>query len=81
MVDSEATKHSERVQTTKKTSIKAIKEGEDHRNDPGTSFECFRQQLKLERKVAKFSYILTAMISNVILNLKACNLQNVLFTI
>ena len=61
--------------------MKNIGEGEDHRNAPGTSFECFRLVQKLEGKFEKFSYILTAIISDVILNPKACNLQNTFTTI
>ena len=58
MVDSEATKHFERFRTTKEASMKTIEEDGDHRNAPGTSFECVRLVQKLEGKFKNFSYIL-----------------------
>ena len=50
-------------------------------NVPGVCYHCFRSGQKFQTKNRKISYILTAIISDVILNPKASNLENLLLII
>ena len=81
MDDSKAIKPFQRIQTAQEAYYECIEGGEEQQKTPGISFDCVRIHQKFERKNWKISYILNTIISDVILNLKACNLQNLLLTI